>query len=264
MVQTTKVGKSQSLPQAAPWTQSSAAQANASGPSWSCSACELANRPIICSSKLLIRPRRLPRRQATQRKAANPARMDWRGCLVGSAALGSVNRKFQRQSSASPFYYLNRMAGNDRGGDWHRPAESPTVRGPTALSPDAALLRTVRNSGDTSMRTMRFLCRLALPAALLLGGLSVATAQSRFQGSAEARQACTPDAMRLCSEFIPDAERVKACMLRKRGQLSQACRVAMRGGVPRRGVARHGVARRGEPRHRHHVRRVHPRHHHRG
>jgi hypothetical protein len=85
------------------------------------------------------------------------------------------------------------------------------------------------------MRTMRFLCWLALPAALLLGGLSAATAQRMGEGTAEARQACTPDAMRLCSEFIPNVEKVKACMLRKRGQLSEACRVAMRGGpAPRR------------------------------
>jgi hypothetical protein len=106
------------------------------------------------------------------------------------------------------------------------------------------------------MRTMRFLCWLALPAALLLGGLSVATARSSFEGSAEARQACTPDAMRLCSEFIPDAARVKACMLRRRGQLSQACRVAMRGGP------RHG--RRGGHRERRAVRVHHLHHHHHG
>jgi hypothetical protein len=85
------------------------------------------------------------------------------------------------------------------------------------------------------MRTMRFLCWLALPAALLLGGLSMATARPSAVGSAEARQACTPDAMRLCSEFIPNAAKVKACMLRKRAQLSTACRVAMRGGPRRRG-----------------------------
>ena len=85
------------------------------------------------------------------------------------------------------------------------------------------------------MRTTRFLCRLALPAALVLGGLSVATARPIHEGTAEARQACTPDAMRLCSEFIPDAARVKTCMLRKRAQLSRACRVAMRGGPRRRG-----------------------------
>ncbi len=80
------------------------------------------------------------------------------------------------------------------------------------------------------MRTMRFPCWLALPAALLLGGTSMATARPSAEGSAEARQACTPDAMRLCSEFIPDAAKVKACMLHKRAQLSTACRVAMRGG----------------------------------
>lgn len=85
------------------------------------------------------------------------------------------------------------------------------------------------------MLTTRFLCWLALPAALVLGGLSLATAAPVAEGSAEARQACTPDAMRLCSEFIPDVARVKACMLRKRRQLSMACRVAMRGRAPRRG-----------------------------
>jgi hypothetical protein len=92
------------------------------------------------------------------------------------------------------------------------------------------------------MRTMRFLCWLALPAALVLGGISMATARPLAEGSAEARQACTPDAMRLCSEFIPDVAKVKACMLRKRALLSRACQIAMHGG-PRRRVypVRHGV-----------------------
>ena len=44
-----------------------------------------------------------------------------------------------------------------------------------------------------------------------------------------ARQACTPDAMRLCSDVIPDVARVTACMKAKSAQLSEACRVAMRG-----------------------------------
>ncbi len=78
------------------------------------------------------------------------------------------------------------------------------------------------------MRIMRVVCRLALPVGLLLCGLSGAGAQ----GAVDARQACTPDAMRLCSEFIPDAGRVKTCMLSKRSQLSLECRTAMaaRGG----------------------------------
>jgi hypothetical protein len=73
------------------------------------------------------------------------------------------------------------------------------------------------------MRIMLFVCSLALPVGILLGAVNGAGAQ----GSDEVRQACTPDAMRLCSEFIPDAERVKKCMLSKRSQLSEPCRTAM-------------------------------------
>ena len=73
---------------------------------------------------------------------------------------------------------------------------------------------------------MRLICWLALPAGLFLSGLNLAAAQ----GSDAARQACTPDAMRLCSQFIPNAAKVKSCMLRKRSQLSEACRLAMAGG----------------------------------
>lgn len=49
------------------------------------------------------------------------------------------------------------------------------------------------------------------------------------QGSDAARQACTPDAMRLCSDVIPDVAKVTACMKAKSAQLSPACRTAMRG-----------------------------------
>jgi|HubBroStandDraft_6_1064221.scaffolds.fasta_scaffold500392_1 hypothetical protein len=76
------------------------------------------------------------------------------------------------------------------------------------------------------MPTIRLVCALALPAGILLGSLGAASAQ----GSDAAREACTPDALRLCSEFIPDEGRVKSCMLSRRSQLSEACRLAMRGG----------------------------------
>jgi hypothetical protein len=76
------------------------------------------------------------------------------------------------------------------------------------------------------MRTMRFVCWLALPVGIVLGSLAGASAQP----SNDAAQACTPDAMRLCSEFIPDREKVRLCMLHKRSQLSQECRTAMRAG----------------------------------
>lgn len=76
------------------------------------------------------------------------------------------------------------------------------------------------------MRIMQ-LAWLGLAAGILVGGATAANAQA----SQDVRQACTPDAMRLCSEFIPDAGKVKTCMLHKRGQLSEACRTAMRGGA---------------------------------
>jgi hypothetical protein len=40
----------------------------------------------------------------------------------------------------------------------------------------------------------------------------------------EQRQACAPDAMRLCFAHIPDVDRIKACMIRNKSQLSPACR----------------------------------------
>jgi hypothetical protein len=45
----------------------------------------------------------------------------------------------------------------------------------------------------------------ALPAAILLIGIgAMGMGGAAAQGSPEARQACTPDAMRLCSDFISD------------------------------------------------------------
>lgn len=40
----------------------------------------------------------------------------------------------------------------------------------------------------------------------------------------EQQQACSPDAMRLCSAFIPDVDRITACMVQNRSQLSPPCR----------------------------------------
>jgi hypothetical protein len=54
-------------------------------------------------------------------------------------------------------------------------------------------------------------------------GLSLAPAAA--QGTPEQRQACQPDAMRLCSEFIPDVDAITACMTKNRIKLSSACRV---------------------------------------
>jgi hypothetical protein len=75
------------------------------------------------------------------------------------------------------------------------------------------------------MRIVHLACTLILLVAVLFYRIDGAAAQ----GSDAVRQACTPDAMRLCSDVIPDVPKVTACMKAKSSQLSEACRVAMRG-----------------------------------
>ena len=90
------------------------------------------------------------------------------------------------------------------------------------------------------MRTLFLVCRLALPVgALLLCGLGGA----RAEVPVDVQQACTPDAMRLCSDTIPDVARTTACMKAKRAQLSPEGRVAMAGGAGHGGGGRHVATR---------------------
>ena len=42
--------------------------------------------------------------------------------------------------------------------------------------------------------------------------------------TAEQEQMCTGDAMRLCGEFIPNVDRITACMIQKYSQLSDGCK----------------------------------------
>jgi hypothetical protein len=108
-----------------------------------------------------------------------------------------------------------------------------------------------------SMPIVRFICLLAL-----LAGVSLYRAGNANAEVSEAvKQACTPDAMRLCSEFIPDVAKITVCMKAKHSQLSSACLTAMRGGqheISReaRHVARHAERheRRGTRRTSHHRR----------
>jgi hypothetical protein len=43
----------------------------------------------------------------------------------------------------------------------------------------------------------------------------------------DAADRCTPDVMRLCSEFVPDADRIVVCLKAKRRQLSPTCLSAL-------------------------------------
>jgi hypothetical protein len=73
------------------------------------------------------------------------------------------------------------------------------------------------------VRKARLDCRLLLAAGLL----AVSLASAAAQGTPEQRQACAPDAMRLCSDFIPDVPKITKCMVAKHSELSKACRLAM-------------------------------------
>ncbi len=94
-------------------------------------------------------------------------------------------------------------------------------------------MRIVHLAG-TIMLLALFFCRLDVASAQGAQG----AAQGSAQGSDAAREACTPDAMRLCSDVIPDVAKVTACMKAKSAQLSEPCRVAMRGGTS--GKRHHG------------------------
>jgi hypothetical protein len=59
-------------------------------------------------------------------------------------------------------------------------------------------------------------------AVLLVAGPTPATAQA-----SDAADRCTPDVMRLCSEFVPDADRIVRCLKVKRRQLSPSCSSAL-------------------------------------
>ena len=75
-----------------------------------------------------------------------------------------------------------------------------------------------------------------LPAALLGLALTFASSPAAAQQwTPEQRAACEPDAMRLCQQYVPDVDRVRACMMHYRRYLSPACRAVLQGGRrPRR------------------------------
>jgi len=56
-------------------------------------------------------------------------------------------------------------------------------------------------------------------------------APSFSQGTLEQRLACTPDVLRLCSAFIPNADEITICLGEKKAELSDACRTAFEAGM---------------------------------
>jgi hypothetical protein len=60
--------------------------------------------------------------------------------------------------------------------------------------------------------------------ALMFASLPAAAQQPQQQWTPEQRAACEPDAMRLCNQYVPDVQRISACMAYYRRYLSPACR----------------------------------------
>ena len=75
------------------------------------------------------------------------------------------------------------------------------------------------------MPAFRF--KIALSAAVSAIALIIAV-QPAAAYTPEQQQACTPDAMRLCGEFVPNVDAITACMIQKKSQLSPECRAHFR------------------------------------
>ena len=70
---------------------------------------------------------------------------------------------------------------------------------------------------------------------LIAAAATVLCATSAFaqenNGTPEQRAACTTDAFRLCSSYIPDATMVETCLRQNKSGLSNACRSAFEQGT---------------------------------
>jgi hypothetical protein len=69
--------------------------------------------------------------------------------------------------------------------------------------------------------------KLLVATAMTLAFVSTANAYTQEQ-----QAMCTNDAFRVCSSEIPDVERVTACMVRNKSQLSAGCRAVMDASAP--------------------------------
>ena len=92
---------------------------------------------------------------------------------------------------------------------------------------------------------MSAICRwgfqFGLALAIPLLAANIPTPASAY--TPEQQQACTPDAMRLCGEYVPDVERITACMIARKSQLSPECRQFFRPGPEPEEIADEPVAR---------------------
>jgi hypothetical protein len=114
-----------------------------------------------------------------------------------------------------------------------------------SFRPDAAQLanpapfnHNLQNEGDGIMAGIRVghVRAASLLAAMMIAAIMMAAIVPAQAYTPEQQQACTDDAFRVCGSEIPDVDRVTACMVRNKAQLSPPCR-AQFGPDPRETVA---------------------------
>ena len=76
----------------------------------------------------------------------------------------------------------------------------------------------------SNLQSRPLLCATAGVLTLLIAAAGTGPAAAQ---ASDAADRCTPDVMRLCNEFIPDADRIVACLKSKRRQLTPACLSAL-------------------------------------
>lgn len=76
----------------------------------------------------------------------------------------------------------------------------------------------------SALRSSKFQLGLMLATAL---SVSIWPAASEAY-TPEQQEACTGDAMRLCSAYVPDVDRITVCMIQNKSQLSPGCRAHFR------------------------------------
>ncbi len=66
--------------------------------------------------------------------------------------------------------------------------------------------------------------RIAVVAAFCFTAASAMAEPGKNMGTKDEQSACKPDVYRLCSEFIPVADRIVACLKQNKSKLRPACR----------------------------------------
>jgi len=101
-----------------------------------------------------------------------------------------------------------------------------TAAGALPIPRRSPTIRAINASGEFMAIVQSASSRFGL---LLATALSVAMLSSASEAyTPEQQQACSDDAFRLCGPAIPDVDRVTACMVSKKEQLSPGCRVFFR------------------------------------